>query len=361
MKKFKILAMILIGVIAICSSGMVDASYLSFLPDVIKPMDGLKLGMAIAVGDVISEYGAYYENAGQNKSKILKQLLIPYKTTLQLTPYKTDNTLFKLSKASIDSIVQPFQKAFTAKGTLTFKPVPIQLYNVKVDHEEYPDDLKASWLGFLESSDLPRTQWPLIRYAIEEFLLPKIKEDMELYEIYKGVYASPTPGAAGAVGTSMNGFQKLLQDGVDDGTINSVPLETITSSNAFDEIETFIDGIGAAYQDVPMAILCDPAVYKFYMRDKRTQGFYQKFSDKDIDSGVDFSPQFLQPVRSMSGTGELFCTPKSNLVYVTKNDINANRFEVQGVDRQVKFLTDWWEGVGFGINEIVWTNIVAES
>jgi len=29
---------------------------------------------------------------------------------------------------------------------------------------------------------------------------------------------------------------------------------------------------------------------KKYLQDKRVQGFYQKFSEKDIDTGIDFTP-----------------------------------------------------------------------
>jgi hypothetical protein len=315
----------------------------------------------LAVTDIVTEYGAYYENAGQNKSRLFKLLMQDAETEKYMTKIKTDDTIFKLGSGVIDDIVQPFQKAFTTAGTVTFKPNPVELFHLKVDLSIYPDDIEATWLGFLASNDLKRTDWPLVRYIWEEFMIPKIKDNMELKEIYKGVYAAPTPNTAGATGTGMNGLQKLLQDGVDDGTINSIPLATITSSNAFDEIEKFVDGITQVYQSMQMNVFADPTVYKYYMRDKRASGFYQKFSDKDIDNGVDFTPQSLVPLPSMNGTGEIFATPKQNFLHITKKDVNKTRIELQGVDRQVKLLTDWWEGVGFGINGAVWTNIVAES
>jgi hypothetical protein len=361
MKKFRFLVMILVGFMVILSSGLVDANVLSFLPDFIKPMDGLSIAVGLAVGDVVSEYGSYYEKGNQNASRLLKLLMQPAVTEKFMTPIKTDDTLFKLANGTIDDIVQPFQKAFTEAGTLTFKPMPIQLFHIKVDFSLYPDDIEATWLGFLASSDLKRTDWPMVRYAWEQYLVNKIKDNMELKEIYKGVYASPTPGAAGATGTSMDGLQKLLQDGVDDTTIHSIPLDAFSSSNAFDQIEEFVDGMDDLYQGVKMNIFCDPQIYKYYMRDKRAQGFYYVNSDKDIGNGIDFMPQVLVPLPSMAGTDELFATPTENLLWVTKKDVNKTRFELQGVDRQVKMLTDWWEGVGFGINEAVWTNIVAES
>jgi len=361
MKKFRFIAMILLGIIVVFSSGLVDASSIINFHDWIKPADGIQIGMALTVADVVTEYGAYYEKASQNKNRILKMLLQPEITAGFMTAIKTDDTIFKLANGTVNDLVQPFQKAFTEKGTVTFKPMPVQLFHIKTDFTVYPDDIEATWLGFLASNDLPRKDWPLIRFLWEDYLLPKIKDNMELKEIYKGVYASPTPNVAGATGTSMDGLQKLIQDGVDAGTINSIALDPFSSSNAFDQIEEFVDGIAELYQGVKMNIFCDPVIYKYYMRDKRSQGFYQKFSEKDIDNGIDFTPQSMVSLPSMSGSGEIFATPKENLLWITKKDINKTRFELQGVDRQVKLLTDWWEGVGFGINEVVWTNIAAQS
>ena len=217
MKKFKFLALILFGFIAIATSGMVD-SYLFFeVPAYIRPMDGLTLSMAgLAVSDIVTEYGAYYEKGNQNASRLLKLLMQPTVTENYMTAVKTDDTIFKLANGVIDDIVQPFQKAFTPKGTVTFKPQPIELHHIKVDFSMYPDDIEATWLGFLASSDLKRTDWPIVRYAWEQYLINKIKDNMELKEIYKGVYEAPVPGAAGATGKSMNGIAFKLALGVED-------------------------------------------------------------------------------------------------------------------------------------------------
>lgn len=358
MKLIKILLALFLGIIAITSSGMIDMSPIVQLPAFLQNPENLSLGMAIVVSDVVTEYGAFYEKSGQNKSRILKMLFQGTETEKQMTKMKTDQTIFKLSQGIIDDLVQPFQKAFTAKGTLTFKPQPIELNHIKVDFSMFPDDIEAMWLGFLASNDLKRTEWPFVRYAIEEYLIPKILDNIELKEVYKGVYAAPTPGTPGATGTSMDGLQMKLQAGVDDGAINTVTLGTLTASNIFDAVETFIDAISQRYQTVKMPVCMDPVLVKWYYRDKRSKGFYQIASDKQIDDSIDFSPQYVVPLPSMHGTAEMFATPKANLLYLTKKDQNKSKFEVQGVDREVKLLTDWYEGVGFGINEVVWTNIL---
>ena len=33
------------------------------------------------------------------------------------------------------------------------------------------------------------------------------------------------------------------------------------------------------------------------------------------------------------------------------------KFDIQESKRTVSILTDWWEGLGFGMNAAVWTNL----
>ena len=101
-------------------------------------------------------------------------------------------------------------------------------------------------------------------------ILPKqIDRDMELNEYYKGVYAAPTVGVAGPDGTSMNGLQKQLQDGVDALTINSVNIGVLNASTIFDQVELFTDLISEVYQGVAMNVFMSRYWYKKYMQDKR--------------------------------------------------------------------------------------------
>jgi len=357
MKQLRIIAAILIGVFVILSSGIVDATPLMDIPYFIQAPEGLILGMGLVVGDIVSEYGAYYEKSKQNKSRVRNLLMQPTVSEKYMTPIKTDDTIFKLANGVIDDIVQPFQKAFTEKGDVTFTPNPLTQYHFKVDFEVYPDDIEATWLGFLASNNLSRKEWPIVRFIIEEYIMKKLKDNMELKEIYKGVYAAPDPGSAGATGTGMNGIGYMLQSGVDTGTINHITLATLTSSNIFDEVEKFVDGISEIYQGIPMNVFMDNTRYKWYMRDKRSQGFYQKSSDKDFDNGIDFTPQKVVSLPSMAGQSILFATPKSNFIHTTKKSVNKTKVKIEESKRVVIVMTDWWEGVGFGVNEAVWTSL----
>lgn len=283
-------------------------------------------------------------------------------TTGIMTPIKTDDTVFKLASGVIGSLLQPFQKTWTQKGKLTFKPNKLELQHMKVDVEEYPDDIEATWLGFLASENLSRKEWPFVRYMIEKYIFPKIREEFELSAVYYGVQKDPETGVAGAAADVMNGIHKLLQDGVAAGTINQVTgIGTLAADTIFDQVEAFHDGISQIYQGVPMDICMSPTWAKAYLRDKRSNGFYTINGAGEIDYSIDFTPHKVRPLPSMAGSGDLWATPKANIIHLQKKTINKNKVNIEELKRQIFVATDWWEGIGFGINEIVWTTVGAAS
>ena len=313
--------------------------------------------MAITTTDIVKEYGAYYIDAGQNKKRILTMLSQGREIVNYATPVKTDDTIFRLANATFRTLVQPFQKTFTQKGGVDIVPKEIRQYRFKIDDEFMPDELYATWLGFLTASNVNRKDWPFVKWLIEVYYKNQIDQDMELNEYYKGIYAAPQAGVAGADGTGMNGIQKLLKDGVEADKIKSIDIGKLDASTIFDQVESFTDKISEVYQGIKMNVFMSRKWFKKYMQDKRAQGFYQKTSDKEITSGIDFTPLDVVPLACMVGTDDIFCTPKPNFIHVSPATMTKNNFKLEEAKRAVAVMGDWSEGLGFGIDEIVWTNI----
>lgn len=311
--------------------------------------------MAINKADIVTEYGAYYIAGGQNEQRLKRLLLFGRETTKIATEVKTDDTIYRLAQSSISSLVQSFQKGFTPKGDVTFTPNPIELFKLKVDMEIYPDDIEDNWLGFLASNSLTRKEWPLVRYILESHAFGKIAEDMELNEYYKGVYAAPTPGTAGVNGTAMNGLKKILQS---DG-INRLTMSALSTSTIYDQIETAFEQIAEVYQNTEMVVCMAPKWARAFLKDKRTLGYYTIDGANKIDNRLDFAPAGVYGLPSMIGTDDIWITPKSNFLHITKKGENAAKVNVEESKRCVNVMTDWWEGLGFGIKELVWTNVAA--
>ena len=313
--------------------------------------------MSINISSIVAEFGAYYENAGQNKSRILRMLTQGREFTQYCTPMKTDDTIFRLSNASFNTLVQPFQKAFTQKGGVTIVPNEIRVFHHKIDDEFYPDDIKASWLGFLAMNNVNREEWPLVKWMVEEYYRKQIDRDMELLEYFNGVYAAPSVGVAGVDGTGMDGIKKLLQAGVDASTINSVDIGALAPETIFDQVEAFSDAIAEVYQGIPMNIYMSKYWYKKYLQDKRAQTFYQKTSDAQIDASVDCTPRSVKGLACMVNSDIIWCTPKENLLHITTETLTKNQFRLEEAKRCVAVMADWWEGLGFGLNQAIWTNL----
>jgi uncharacterized protein YciU (UPF0263 family) len=313
--------------------------------------------MSITTTSIVQEYGAYYIDAGQNKKRILTMLSQGREITGFATLIKTDDTIFRLANATFRTLVQPFQKTFTQKGGVEIVPNEIRQYRFKIDDEFMPDELYATWLGFLTQKSVDRKDWPFVKWLIEVYYARQIDQDMELNEYYKGVYAAPVAGTAGADGTGMNGLKKLIQAGVDAHKINSVNLGTLDKTTIFDQVESFTDSIAEVYQGIKMNVFMSRYWYKKYMQDKRAQGFYQRTSDKDIDGTIDFTPLDVKPLACMVGTSDIFCTPVENFIHISPATLTKNQFKLEEAKRAVAVMADWSEGLGFGINEAVWTNI----
>lgn len=313
--------------------------------------------------EIVTAFGAYYEKAAQNKNRILARLTQGLVTPSICTPIKTDDTVYKLSQLAIDNIVQSFQKAWTPRHATKFTPNELKLHQFKVDESIYPDDIEATWLGFLASDSVNRSEWPLIKYLIEhpdQGYLAKINSDMELLAYGHGEFVPPTPGQPNEPGQTMDGLLIQLERGVNGGGMNSINIGALNKDTIFDQIEAFVDGIANEYQHVNMDIAMSPKWARTYLRDKRANGFYDYKSNRDINSEVDFTPQNVKALPSLHGSDVIFATPKQNLLHLTKKSKNKTNIKIEEYRREVSLACDWWEGLGFGINEAVWTNIVGE-
>jgi len=321
----------------------------------------------MTISEVVTAFGAYYLSHGQNQNDIYSQLKRGFVTEQAFTHIITDDTIWRASESRHTRIVQPFQKAFTPVGSAQFTPVEIRQYNIKADLSETPDDIKSSWLGFLSSMDVKRTEWPFVKYWIEKMIVPQIQQDMELNEIGRGVYAAPTAGTAGAAGTAMNGILKLLADHVTAGNIVPIALGAVPTDPVLlvEYFEAYYKALPIQYRGIAMTTYCPEWMILEYKKgyDKK----YGLLTNSDATaSGVTtirYSSINLVglPSLNLKASGAVndrfFTTPKSNAIMLSKGLQNMKGiFDIQAFERFVKLMSDWWIGVGFIIPQIVWVN-----
>ena len=83
----------------------------------------------IDVDLIVKEYGKYYENAGQNKSRIKRALMQEPETVHKYaTRIKTSDTVYKMANEEWDDVLQPFRLDFEPSGGIKFIPNKIELF-----------------------------------------------------------------------------------------------------------------------------------------------------------------------------------------------------------------------------------------
>lgn len=312
--------------------------------------------MSIVKTNLVTAFGDYYINEGQNMNRLLSALRTKSVTAGYAKPIIHDGEVFRFSNVILGEIVQGFQKAFTAKGDATFEPNEIRLRNAKVDVNLYPDDVKGSWLGFLGSlTDDERKNWPIVRYLMEQEVIPQIQEDMELKAYFTGSYVAPTPGTPGTAAGTMDGLKSILDAGIADASMQNNALSSaITEATAFEMVEEFVDNFEDKLATVPMRVYMDPKVLRWYHRDKRnTHGVDVNYNaEKPV---VDFTNVELIGLPSMAGQKYIWATPNENFIHLRRVN-GMKKPKVEEAQRNVSLMLDWWEGLGFGYNELVYVS-----
>lgn len=315
--------------------------------------------MAIVTTDIVNEFGAFYLDHGQGVQNFVNEVLFANPTGKTFTQITTNDTIYRVSPTVMGDVTQPFQKDFTPKGDATFSGKTIDLYKIKVDVTLYPDDVEDTWMGFLASNSLDRRTWPVVRYIIEQMIMPKFNNNMELAEIYNGEPAAITPGTAGNTGASMLGLRKQINDDVTATNITTITTgaPSATATTWCEQVEAFCRAIPEQYwMEDHIPIHMSPELHQRY-RDGKREKYNQYYAQEtELDRVADMNFR-VAPSPAMTGSTKIFTTPRRNIFDIRKRSpIDRIPLDIEKVDRQVKIYGDFWRGVGYAKPEEIWTN-----
>ncbi len=315
------------------------------------------MATTITSSSVVTAFGEFYMDNGQNETNIHDTLREQFADQEDFTVVTTEDTILRESNVEYAEVLQAFQTGFTPKGGVTFTPKEIPLFNVKMDQSFYPDALKNQWLSFLTSEKLDRTEWPFVRCFIEKYCMGQINHDI-VKNLYGAVRVAPTAGTAGPANAAFNGLKKIINTAITGGTI--VPIVTgapnATPATWCTQLETFAQGVPELYWNTPMKIQTSRALGLRYKQGRRVKynSNYAQVSENMLIQ--DFENVSVNPRGSMSGVTKIWATPKANAIMAFKGGSNRTIVEVEKVDRLVKVYTDFWIGLGFIQDNLVWTN-----
>ena len=320
----------------------------------------------ITIDDVITAFGNDYINSGQNMDNLH---MLPFEETDTKeagTIIETDQTVLREANVAVQEVLQQYQDDFTSKGGVSFEPVWIPLFNMKIDVGVIPHKLIKSWLGFLTNNDHTPENYPFITWLVTNYLIKQAQEDQELKAIYRGVYQAPVDGIAGSADKTMNGIEKLLIDLLAIGTANgALGIDPITTGDlSLLSPAAMVTAIENFWKSIPEKYRYNYTVdlnMSRAMRDKFRQGMRDKYNvyygqTTAMTQLMDFENVTIVGRASMTNKKRIWATPKFNLLFPVKGFSNKNVFDVQKLDRKVKFLADWWQGAGFIQPQLIWTN-----
>ncbi len=320
--------------------------------------------MSLDVSQIVAQFGAFYKGGGDNAKTLRNMLYKQQETAAFFTRMPTDDTIYRGTLASMGRIVQPFQKGFTPIGPLVFKPNEFPLYQIKIDKEEYPDDISKTYMGFMDNIPEPdRSKWPLVRYMLEQHIIPKKDEDLEENEYGLGVYAAPTPGTAGAAGTSMNGLAKVIYDYAQGSRINlgkgALALGAIPESAAdfCTYVEDFVKGIDRKIRRKIDFIFMDHDLVAKYRQGKREKYNKNYLAESDLATVTDYGYISVQGLESHAGMNLIWASIPANRINPIKKAGAEKTFLVQQFSpRAVSIYADWWTALNFEVPEFIVCN-----
>lgn len=336
---------------------------------------------------IIAAYGAYYLGSGKsaeaNRTRLYNKIYQPSVTAGYFMLEPTNATVWRASKAVLQRVLQSWQKDWTPLAGPDFEPYEFPLFKMKIDMEELPDELEPTYVGFLTRlaqetnqsvSNLMRDSWPFVRWFIEEHILGKLQEEMEMNEIFWGEYVAPTPGTPGAVGTTMDGLNKTLTNGIASGDMHlqaTGALQTATPKDFVEQIEDWVENV----MQSPEFKKIQSKDFQIFMRTYNASRYNRGFRDlygKDTDqtklerNKIDGKPNItvigLPSMDSKPVTGEssqkIFMTFAENRIRPTIFAKNQQQVQTKLANnpRAVQFWSDWWTTVNFVRPEFVAVN-----
>ena len=323
----------------------------------------------MTIDALLDEYGRYYIAGGQNATRLVQKAFIAGVTESLFGSIVTDDTSYRMAKTDLGRILQAFQPGWTPLGTVKAVPVVLNQFPMKVDLELTPDQIEASWLGFLADNNLDRAQWPAIRWLVEVHILNQIQEDFELNEVYLGKFVPPTRGQASAAGTAMDGIRTIINRAISNSQITPISLGAIPSDPvAFCQyVETFCRSMSVRYKGRPMKVCMNTTLAERYARGRQlTYGRDANFltakpllagnGDAIVQIPIEFTLHTVVGLVSMGTSSKIWATPDDNRKKLSKKSVNEKMVRVESAKREVAIFTDFYKGVGFPLLEAVFTN-----
>lgn len=280
--------------------------------------------MAIDVTDVVTEFGAYYLDAGQDTNDLLLPLRDGDDFYKDLTVYSRNkvggagsNSKWDRALVETERVMQGYKSTYsptTDDGDIIALSTPIRTW--KPDRTIVPsDNVHENWLQFLEEMDKEPVEWPFVRWFMEVYIAAQLQDDMNSVS-YAGIYVAPpaSNSTPGALLESVDGIEKELLIHIASGLITPVAngaVDALTDSEYCEYVEDFVKQVNPRILKKMCMLKLSHTNYMRYRRGYRDlHGKELDFTGQKgtiIDSKIE-----IKGYIAMEGSERLYLTEKGN-------------------------------------------------
>lgn len=294
---------------------------------------------SIDITALAAALGAYHR---EHRDELVTEILLDDDFTQDMEVMDDVTDELPLPSMALTDLIKPADPVnFTpTANALAFGARTLKVRGIKVDLLLIPQVLEKTWLGKMKSAKDP-VDMPFEAF-IMSYINSKIKENLRLQAIYRGVY-----NAAGTTPlTTMDGYLKLIADEITATNIAPIVTGAVTSANVVDKIEQTYDGLGEAYKGASTIMKCNPQIFDWYNRKYRLDfGGNQDYKGmKSMRRPIDGTNCELVREPGLGTSQRLICTPAENFVYGV-DTANGYTMDVQKFNRSLKILIDLKAGV----------------
>jgi hypothetical protein len=299
------------------------------------------LASSIDISALATALGAYHR---EHRDELVAEILLDEDFTSDMEVMDDITDELPLPSLALDDLIKPANATTFAPtaNAIDFNARTLKVRGVKVDLQLIPSVLEKTWLGKMKKANDP-LDMPFEAF-IMNYINSKIKENLRLKAIYKGVYnaAGVTPA------DTMDGYLKLIADAITATTIAPIVTGAITSANVVDKLELVYDGLGDAYKGVPTIMKVNSQIFDWYNRKYRLDfGGNQDYKGMQrLRRPLDGTLCELVREPGLGTSQRTICSVKENFVYGV-DSANGYTLDVQKFDRTLKILIDFKAGVNF--------------
>lgn len=306
---------------------------------------------AITIEAAASGLNQFVQRFGSRIHQSMKQML----ELENELPFVETEYAYTGQEVAITDILQPYQPQFTPNNEETYDGITSTLRPIKADLQFTAEQLEkffAKWRANWFTPDSMDIERGYAAYILNNHVLPQLTEELNSAS-WAGVYSAPTPGTAGAVLESVDGFKKAIADQITAGRLSPITTGAFTDSTIVDQVRAFCDDIPEPYRYRTGKIFMSKTLAQKYSDRYKAQ--YQGNSAVIADPNglrlrVDDYNKQIVGITAMEGSSRIVCALDNmeSLIIGTRTGFpRFFNFRFQEFDRTLKCMAEIYRFYSF--------------